>query len=73
MAAPLPLRTDFTASDLRHWARRTRDANQARRLLALARLAAARTRHGAYGADARAVRALIRDLKARTKALCERV
>ncbi len=36
MAAPLPLRTDFTASDLRHWARRTRDASQARRLLALA-------------------------------------
>jgi transposase len=36
MSAPLPLRTDFTAADLRHWARRTRDANQARRLLALA-------------------------------------
>jgi hypothetical protein len=35
MAAPLPLRTDFTVSDLRQWARRTCDANQARRLLAL--------------------------------------
>ena len=36
MAAPIPLRSDFTASDLRQHARRTRDANQARRLLALA-------------------------------------
>lgn len=36
MSAPIPLRTDFTADDLRVGARRTRDANQARRLLALA-------------------------------------
>lgn len=36
MAAPLPLRSDFTASDLRHRARQTRNAAQARRLLALA-------------------------------------
>ena len=36
MAAPLPLRLDFTAADLRGRARRTRDASQARRLLALA-------------------------------------
>ncbi len=36
MAAPLPLRDDFTAADLRLAARRSRDANQARRLLALA-------------------------------------
>jgi transposase len=36
MAAPLALRSDFTAADLRRHARRTRDANQARRLLALA-------------------------------------
>ena len=36
MAAALPLRSDFTAADLRQRARRTRDANQARRLLALA-------------------------------------
>ncbi len=36
MAAPLPLRSDFTAADLRQHARRTGDANQARRLLALA-------------------------------------
>jgi len=36
MAAPLPLRLDFTATDLRGHARRTRDASQARRLLALA-------------------------------------
>jgi transposase len=36
MAAPIPLRSDVTAAELRHQARRTRDANQARRLLALA-------------------------------------
>jgi transposase len=36
MAVPLPLRTDFTASALRRHARQTQDANQARRLLALA-------------------------------------
>jgi transposase len=36
MAAALPLRTDFTADDLHRLARQTRDANQARRLLALA-------------------------------------
>jgi transposase len=36
MAAALPLRPDFTAEDLRLQARRTRDAGQARRLLALA-------------------------------------
>jgi hypothetical protein len=38
MAAPLPLRSDVTAADLRQRARRTRDANQARRRLALAAL-----------------------------------
>jgi putative transposase len=36
MAAPLPLRSDFTPAELRGQARRGRDANQARRLLALA-------------------------------------
>src|SRR5450759_2371593 len=36
MAAPVTLRQDFTAADLRLHARRSRDANQARRLLALA-------------------------------------
>jgi transposase len=36
MSAAIALRTDFTGSDLRHLARSTRDANQARRLLALA-------------------------------------
>ena len=36
MAAPLPLRRDFTSAELRREARRSRDANQARRLLALA-------------------------------------
>lgn len=36
MAAPIPLRSDFTAESLRVEAKRTRDANQTRRLLALA-------------------------------------
>ena len=36
MAAPLALRSDVTAADLRRHARQTRDANQTRRLLALA-------------------------------------
>ena len=36
MAAPLVLRTDFTADDVRRRARQTRDADQVRRLLALA-------------------------------------
>ena len=38
MAAPIPLRSDATATELRRHARRTRDASQARRLLALAEL-----------------------------------
>ena len=38
MAAPIPLGSDVTAAALRHQARRTRDANQARRLLALAEI-----------------------------------
>jgi transposase len=36
MAAPIQLRSDVTAADLRLQARRTRDASQARRLLAIA-------------------------------------
>jgi putative transposase len=36
MAAAMVLRSDFTGLDLRRLARRTQDANQARRLLALA-------------------------------------
>ena len=44
MAAPIPLRSDLTADDLRHQARRTRDANQARRLLALAEISDGGTR-----------------------------
>ena len=36
LAGPIPLRSDFTADTLRAEARRTRDANQTRRLLALA-------------------------------------
>ena len=36
MAAPVPLRPDFAAADLHDLARHARDANQTRRLLALA-------------------------------------
>jgi len=36
MAAAIPLRSNFSADDLRRLARSSRDANQARRLLALA-------------------------------------
>ena len=36
MAAPIPLRPDMTAADVRQQARRARDASQTRRLLALA-------------------------------------
>ncbi len=36
MAAPIPLRDDFSASDLRKLAKSTSDATQARRLLSLA-------------------------------------
>jgi hypothetical protein len=36
MAAPVPVRPDFTAAELRGHARRSHDATQARRLLALA-------------------------------------
>src|SRR5947207_11885916 len=36
MSAPIPLRRDFDASQLRRFARRTKDGPQARRLLALA-------------------------------------
>jgi transposase len=38
MAAPIPLCSDVAAADLRQQARRTRDANHARRLLALAEI-----------------------------------
>ncbi len=38
MAAPIPLCSDATATELRRHARRTRDASQARRLLALAEI-----------------------------------
>lgn len=38
MAAPIPLRSDVTAADLRQQARHTREASQARRLLALAEI-----------------------------------
>ena len=44
MAAPIPLRSDVTAADLRQQARRTRNAHQARRLLALAAISDGGTR-----------------------------
>ena len=36
MSVPIPLRRDFDASQLRDWARKSKDGPQARRLLALA-------------------------------------
>ena len=47
MAAPIPLRTDFTADDLRIRAKGSRDADQARRLLALATIYDGGSRGGA--------------------------
>lgn len=44
MAAPIRLRADLTAADLRLAARRARSANQARRLLALASIYEGATR-----------------------------
>lgn len=44
MAAPLPLRSDVTAMDLHRHARQTRNANQARRLLAPAAICDGGTR-----------------------------
>jgi transposase len=51
MAAPLPLRSDFTAVTLRLQARKARNAKQVRRLLALAAIydGASRTRAAAIG------------------------
>ena len=42
MAAPVPLRPDFDAPRLRAFARRSRDPDQTRRLMALAAIYAAR-------------------------------
>lgn len=44
MTMPIPLRRDFDAGDLRRLARSSKDANQARRLLALATIQAGGTR-----------------------------
>jgi transposase len=44
MSIPVPLRRDFNAPSLRRLARNSRDANQARRLLALATIYAGGTR-----------------------------
>jgi len=52
VSMPVPLRGDFDAADLRRLGRSSKDANQARRLLALATIYAGGTRsHG--GADVR--------------------
>ena len=47
MAAPIPLRGDFDASQLRGLARKTKDGPQARRLLALAAIYDGATRNEA--------------------------
>ncbi|BDA85021.1 hypothetical protein Sa4125_25630 [Aureimonas sp. SA4125] len=47
MATPIPLRTDFDGPGLRRLARETKDANQARRLLALAAIYESGSRTGA--------------------------
>ena len=44
MSIPVPLRQDFDAAGLRRLARDSKDANQARRLLALAAIYAGGTR-----------------------------
>src|SRR5260370_41752699 len=53
MSAPIPLRRDFDASQLRSLARRTNDGPQARRLLALAAIydGATRTEPANIGGD----------------------
>ena len=47
MAAPVPLRSDFDAAQLRALAKRSRDANQTRRLLALAAISEGQSRSDA--------------------------
>jgi len=47
MAAPIPLREDFDAAQLRALAKKTRDANQSRRLVALAEVYDGRSRSDA--------------------------
>ena len=44
MSMPIPLRADFNAAGLRRLARGSKDASQARRLLALATIYAGGTR-----------------------------
>ena len=51
----MPLRRDFDAPGLRRLARHSKDANQARRLLALATIQAGGTRTQAVAADAHGV------------------
>ena len=56
MAAPVPLRADFDAAQLRALAKRARDPDQTRRLLALAEIydgGPARTRPGSAGSGCR--------------------
>ena len=52
MSMPIPLRADFDAIRLRHLARESKDASQARRLLALATIYAGGTRTQAAEASA---------------------
>ena len=62
MSAPIPLRRDFDASQLRSLARRTNNGPQARRLLALAAIYEQFT-EGFDTADLREATALMQDLK----------
>ena len=50
MSAPIPLRQDFEASQLRGLARRSKDGPQARRLLALAAIYDGATHIRSWGA-----------------------
>src|SRR5258708_13898001 len=62
MSAPIPLRRDFDASQLRSLARRTNDGPQARRLLALAAIYDGATRTEAAkigGVGLRVIRAWV--------------
>ena len=68
MAAAVKLREDVSASELRALARRSRDARQSRRLLALAAVAEGRSRATAAalgGMDRQTLRPMITKLGAR--------
>ena len=61
MSAPIPLRQDFDASQLRGLARRSKDGPQARRLLALAAIYDGATRTAAAAVEPAAHAILLAD------------